>query len=49
MKALALNCTLKRSPEESNTAALARVVLDTLAGQGWTSWNKGPGPATRST
>ena len=31
MKALALNCTLKRSPEESSTAALARVVLDTLA------------------
>jgi multimeric flavodoxin WrbA len=34
MKALALNCTLKRSPEESNTAALARVVLDTLASEG---------------
>lgn len=31
MKALALNCTLKRSPEESSTAALAQVVLDTLA------------------
>ncbi len=34
MKALALNCTLKRSPEDSNTAALARVVLDTLAARG---------------
>jgi multimeric flavodoxin WrbA len=34
MRALALNCTLKRSPEESNTAALARVVLDTLASRG---------------
>jgi multimeric flavodoxin WrbA len=31
MRALALNCTLKRSPEDSNTAALARVVLATLA------------------
>ena len=55
MKALALNCTLKRSPDESNTAALAQVVLDALsandvetemaiAGQGWTYGNKGPGP-----
>jgi multimeric flavodoxin WrbA len=34
MRALALNCTLKRSPDESNTAALARVVLDTLASEG---------------
>jgi multimeric flavodoxin WrbA len=34
MKALALNCTLKRSPEESNTAALARVVLGALAEHG---------------
>ena len=32
MQALALNCTLKRSPDESNTAALAQVVLDALAG-----------------
>jgi multimeric flavodoxin WrbA len=31
MKALALNCTLKRSPSESNTAALAQVVLDALS------------------
>jgi multimeric flavodoxin WrbA len=31
MKALALNCTLKRSPDESNTAALAQVVLDALS------------------
>ena len=34
MKALALNCTLKRSPEDSNTAALARVVLDALEERG---------------
>jgi multimeric flavodoxin WrbA len=34
MKALALNCTLKRSPDESNTAALAQVVLDALAAKG---------------
>ncbi|MEY2534400.1 MAG: hypothetical protein QOF29_2310 [bacterium] len=34
MKALALNCTLKRSPEDSNTAALARVVLDALGERG---------------
>jgi hypothetical protein len=26
MKALTLNCTLKRSPEESNTGSLASVV-----------------------
>lgn len=30
MRALALNCTLKRSPDDSNTAALAQVVLDAL-------------------
>jgi multimeric flavodoxin WrbA len=34
MNALALNCTLKRSPDESNTAALAQVVLDALAANG---------------
>ena len=34
MRALALNCTLKRSPDESNTAALTRVVLDALADRG---------------
>jgi multimeric flavodoxin WrbA len=34
MKALALNCTLKASPERSNTEALARVVLDALAREG---------------
>jgi multimeric flavodoxin WrbA len=34
MRALALNCTLKRSPEDSNTAALTRVVLDALAERG---------------
>jgi multimeric flavodoxin WrbA len=31
MKALALNSTLNRSPDESNTAALAQVVLDALS------------------
>lgn len=30
MKALVLNCTLKPSPEKSNTEALARVVMDEL-------------------
>jgi len=30
MRALALNCTLKRSPATSNTEALARVVVDAL-------------------
>ena len=34
MRALALNCTLKRSPEDSNTAALARVVLEALNERG---------------
>lgn len=34
MKALVLNCTLKRSPDTSNTEALAQVVLDALADQG---------------
>ncbi len=34
MRALALNCTLKRSPDTSNTAALAQVVLDALAERG---------------
>jgi multimeric flavodoxin WrbA len=34
MKALALNCTLKRSPDASNTAALAQVVLDALVARG---------------
>lgn len=34
MRALALNCTLKRSPDDSNTAALTRVVLDALAERG---------------
>src|SRR4051794_26984964 len=34
MNALALNCTLKRSPAPSNTEALARVVLDALAERG---------------
>ncbi len=34
MKALALNCTLKPSPAESNTEALARVVLEALEEQG---------------
>ena len=34
MKALALNCTLKRSPEASNTGSLASVVTDALREQG---------------
>ena len=34
MRALALNCTLKSSPSESNTAALAQVVLDELRERG---------------
>jgi multimeric flavodoxin WrbA len=34
MRALMLNCTLKPSPEASNTEALARVVLEGLEGEG---------------
>lgn len=34
MRALALNCTLKRSPQDSNTAALTRVVLGALQQRG---------------
>ena len=34
MRAVCLNCTLKRSPEPSNTEALADVVLSALRGQG---------------
>ena len=34
LRALALNCTLKRSPGASSTAALAQVVLDALATEG---------------
>jgi multimeric flavodoxin WrbA len=34
VRALVLNCTLKRSPAESNTAALAEVVLDALRARG---------------
>ena len=34
MKALVLNSTLKRSPEPSNTEALARVVMNALEQQG---------------
>ena len=34
LRALALNCTLKRSPEPSSTAALAQTVLDALATHG---------------
>jgi multimeric flavodoxin WrbA len=30
MKALILNCSLKATPEPSNTAALAKVVVDAL-------------------
>lgn len=35
MRALCLNCTLKRDPEPSNTESLARVVLDALEADGW--------------
>ncbi len=35
MRALCLNCTLKRSPDPSNTEDLARVVLDALEDDGW--------------
>jgi multimeric flavodoxin WrbA len=34
MNATLLNCTLKPSPAESNTEALARVVIDALEGAG---------------
>jgi multimeric flavodoxin WrbA len=34
MRALVLNCTLKASPEASNTEALARVVMEALEGDG---------------
>jgi multimeric flavodoxin WrbA len=34
MRALILNCTLKHSPETSNTEALARVVMEALEGDG---------------
>jgi multimeric flavodoxin WrbA len=34
VKAIVLNCTLKASPERSNTDALARVVADALRGEG---------------
>jgi multimeric flavodoxin WrbA len=34
MRALLLNCTLKPSPAESNTEALARVVMDALREEG---------------
>ncbi|OPC79679.1 NADPH-dependent FMN reductase [Embleya scabrispora] len=34
MRALVINCTLKPSPQDSNTHALASVVLDALRGHG---------------
>ena len=34
MKAVALNCTLKASPADSNTEKLAQVVLDALSAEG---------------
>jgi multimeric flavodoxin WrbA len=34
MRAICLNCTLKRSPEPSNTEALAGVVTEALSGEG---------------
>jgi multimeric flavodoxin WrbA len=37
VRALVLNCTLKPSPAESNTEALAKVVIEALEGQGVTA------------
>jgi multimeric flavodoxin WrbA len=37
VRALVLNCTLKPSPAESNTEALAKVVIKALEGQGVTT------------
>lgn len=37
MRALVLNCTLKPSPAQSNTEALARVVIEALESQGVTT------------
>jgi len=37
VRALVLNCTLKPSPAESNTEALAKVVIDVLEGHGVTT------------
>jgi hypothetical protein len=34
MRAVVLNCTLKPTPEPSNTEALARVVMEALEGEG---------------
>lgn len=34
MKALVINCTLKASPEKSNTEALAEVLADALREEG---------------
>jgi hypothetical protein len=49
MRALVLNCTLKPSPEASKTEALARVVMETLEGDGietrscaWSTTTSGP-------
>jgi hypothetical protein len=43
VKALAINCTLKPSPSESNTGSLIDIGF-TVPGQAWTYWNMGPGP-----
>ena len=37
MRATIINCTLKPSPAESNTEALAKVVVKALEGQGVTT------------
>jgi hypothetical protein len=49
MKALVINCTLKRSPDPSATEALAGVVVERLEKTGedwrrtaWTSTSSGP-------
>jgi multimeric flavodoxin WrbA len=49
MKALLINCTLKASPDKSNTEALAEVVADALRDQGVEvgAGNRPLGPARR--
>jgi hypothetical protein len=43
MKALVINCTLKKSPEPSNTHALAEISsVSTSGGTAWRSSTSGP-------
>jgi hypothetical protein len=51
VRALVVNCTLKQSPEPSDTEAPASVVTErltrigyTIPGPAWTYWHPGPGP-----